>query len=113
MSAVVPVEVKQGAQATAGPASGWGADLQEREGLPDKLMLLGLRVDEALEETDRFIDRANIQGWSQVLVVHGLGTGALKAAVTAFLKGHPLVSSIRPGESAEGGAGATVVELKK
>ncbi|MDH4162274.1 MAG: endonuclease MutS2 [Nitrospirota bacterium] len=113
LAAVVPVEqAKQGSPAAA-VASGWKAELQEREGLPDKVMLLGMRVDEALEETARFIDRSSMQGFGQVLVVHGLGTGALKAAVTAFLKGHPLVSSIRPAEPAEGGAGATVAELKK
>ncbi len=110
-SALVPLEPVSRPAASAG--SGWKADLQEREGLPDRLMLLGKRVDEALEETDRFIDRASMQGFNQVLIVHGLGTGALKAAVTAFLKGHPLVASIRPGEPAEGGAGATVAELKK
>ncbi|HEY5996606.1 MAG TPA: Smr/MutS family protein, partial [Candidatus Deferrimicrobiaceae bacterium] len=94
-------------------AAGWSADLQEREGLPDRLNLLGMRVDEALAEIDRFIDRAGMQGFHQVLVIHGLGTGALKAAVTEFLKGHPLVASLRPGEPAEGGAGVTVAELKK
>lgn len=112
-AAVVPFEQQSGGAKGSASASGWKADLQEREGSPDRLMLLGMRVDEALEATDRFIDRASMQGFNYVLIVHGLGTGALKAAVTAFLKGHPLVASIRPGEPAEGGAGATVAELKK
>jgi DNA mismatch repair protein MutS2 len=97
----------------ASPARGWSAELEEHEGLPDRLNLLGLRVDEALAEVDRFIDRAGVAGFSIVTIIHGLGTGALKAAVTGFLKSHPLVSSIRPGEPAEGGAGVTVAELKK
>jgi len=96
----------------AGAASGWSAELLEREGMPDRVNLLGLRVDEALAEVERFIDRTGVQGPHQITIIHGLGTGALKAAVTAFLKGHPLVASFRPGEPAEGGAGVTVVELK-
>jgi len=95
-----------------GPASGWGADLLEREGMPDRVNLLGLRVDDALAQVERFIDRAGVQGFHQVMIIHGLGTGALKAAVTEFLKGNPLVASFRSGEPAEGGAGVAVVELK-
>jgi DNA mismatch repair protein MutS2 len=95
-----------------GPASGWCADLVEREGMPDRVNLLGLRVDDALAEVERLIDRAGVQGFHQVMIIHGLGTGALKAAVMDFLKGNPLVASFRSGEPAEGGAGVAVVELK-
>jgi DNA mismatch repair protein MutS2 len=94
-------------------APGWGASIEEREGLPDRVILIGLRVTEAVAETERFIDRAAMQGLSQVTIIHGLGTGALKAAVTDYLRGHPLVQSFRTGEPSEGGAGVTVVELKK
>jgi len=107
---VVPLENTAAADRTA---AGWKADLLEREGVPDRLNLLGMRVDEALAEVEGFIDRANMQGFHQVTVIHGLGTGALKAAVTGFLKGHPLIASLRQGEPAEGGAGVTVAELKK
>ncbi len=107
----VPVEQAAAAK-QGGPASGWSADLQEREGLPDRVNLLGLRVEEALAEVDRFLDRAGVQGFHQIMIIHGLGTGALKAAVTEFLRGHPLVASSRAGEPAEGGAGVAVVELK-
>jgi len=107
----VPLEqtsvAKQG-----GPASGWSADVEEREGLPDRVNLLGLRVDEALAETERFLDGASVKSLRQVIIIHGLGTGALKAAVTGLLKGHSLVASFRTGEPAEGGAGVTVAELK-
>ncbi len=106
----------------AGPASrqrttisqpGWGTALSEEEGAPDRLNILGLRVEAGLAEVDRFIDRAGMSNLSTVTVIHGLGTGALKAAVTNFLKNHPLVASIRPGEPSEGGAGVTVAELRK
>jgi DNA mismatch repair protein MutS2 len=112
MRDAVPLEVvtavKQGS-----PVSGWSADVEEREGLPDRVNLLGLRVDEALAETERFLDRAGMRGFQQVVVIHGLGTGALKAAVTGLLKGHPLVAAFRTGEPSEGGAGVTVAELKR
>ena len=93
--------------------SGWGAELHEEDGASDRLNIIGLRVAEGLAEVDRFIDRAGLSGLSVVTVIHGLGTGALKTAVTDFLKNHPLIASIRPGEPAEGGAGVTVAELKK
>jgi DNA mismatch repair protein MutS2 len=93
--------------------TGWSADLEVRAGIPDRLNLRGMRVEEALAEVERFLDRANMQGFQSVLVIHGLGTGALKSAVTGFLKGHPLIASLRPGEPSEGGAGVTVAGLKR
>jgi len=100
-------------EARTAASSGWSADLEERTGAADRLNLLGMRVDEALAEVERFIDRAGYQNLQQVTVIHGLGTGALKAAVTEYLKGHALVASLRPGEPSEGGAGVTVAELKR
>jgi DNA mismatch repair protein MutS2 len=97
-------------------APGWGTDFLEEEGLPreyTRLNLLGFRVEEALAEVDRFIDQASTRGISIVTIIHGLGTGALKTAVTKFLKNHPLIAAIRPGEPAEGGAGVTVAEIKR
>jgi DNA mismatch repair protein MutS2 len=109
VASVEPVSQKQ--QTTFAP--GWGAELREVEGAPDRLNILGFHVDEGLTEVDRFIDRARIDGLSIVTVIHGLGTGTLKKAVVEFMKNHPLIASIRPGEAAEGGAGVTVAELKK
>jgi DNA mismatch repair protein MutS2 len=97
----------------AGRAPGWGAELLEDEGPQDRINLLGLRVNEALAEVERFIDRAGMGGPAVVTIIHGLGTGALKTAVTEFLQHHPMIAVIRPGEPAEGGAGVTVAELKK
>jgi len=94
-------------------APGWGTELLAEEDSPDRLNIIGLRVDEGLSEVDRFIDRTGMAGRTVVTIIHGLGTGALRAAVTAFLKNHPLVAAIRTGEPAEGGAGVTVAELKK
>jgi DNA mismatch repair protein MutS2 len=100
-------------RAAATTVSGWGTELHEEDGASDRLNIIGLRVAEGLAEVDRFIDRAGLSSFSAVTIIHGLGTGALKTAVTDFLKNHPLIASIRPGEPAEGGAGVTVAELKK
>ena len=107
------VPLDEGTAAGQPSSSGWSADLGDREGAVDRLNLLGMRVAEAVEAVDRFLDRAGLAGLQQVAIIHGLGTGALKEAVTAFLKGHALVEAIRAGEPAEGGAGVTVAELKK
>lgn len=109
---VMPAESVPRPQAAA-TTSGWGTELHEEDGASDRLNLIGFRVAEGLAEVDRFIDRAGLSGLSAVTVIHGLGTGALKTAVTGFLKNHPLIASIRPGEPAEGGAGVTVAELKR
>jgi DNA mismatch repair protein MutS2 len=108
---VVPGE--RGRRPRKAAAPGWGSDLQDLEQAPDRLNLLGLRVDEALAEVDRYLDRVGLSGLTVVTIIHGLGTGALKTAMTGYLKHHPLVAATRAGEPAEGGAGVTVVELKK
>jgi DNA mismatch repair protein MutS2 len=75
------------------------------------LDLRGARVDEALAALDRYLDDAALAGLDQVVVIHGLGTGALRDAVRDRAGGHPLVTSFRPGERGEGGDGATIVKL--
>jgi DNA mismatch repair protein MutS2 len=109
---LIPLDLDPQGQKTSW-APGWGADLFEEEGPLDRLNLLGLRVNEALAEVERFLDRVGMSNLTVVTIIHGLGTGALKTAVTKFLMTHPLITAIRPGEPAEGGAGVTVAELKK
>lgn len=78
---------------------------------PEELHLLGRRVDEALPELDRFLDRAVRDGRAEVRVIHGHGTGRLREAVRRHLTSHPLVTAHRAGGKGEGGDGATVVTL--
>ncbi|MDA8017256.1 MAG: Smr/MutS family protein [Thermoanaerobaculia bacterium] len=78
---------------------------------PKELHLIGRRVEPALEELDRYLDRALLASMGQVRVVHGHGTGRLRDAVREHLSGHLAVSSLRPGGKGEGGDGATVVDL--
>ena len=79
---------------------------------PIELHLLGQTVDEALPLLDRFLDASARLGRDEVRVVHGHGTGRLRLAVRAHLKGHPQVDAFRPGGQGEGGDGATVVTLR-
>ncbi len=76
-----------------------------------ELNLIGQRVDEALEESDKFLDRALLEGKQAVRIIHGFGTGALRKAVRDHLRKHPAVKSWRPGNENEGGDGATVAVL--
>ncbi len=78
---------------------------------PD-INLIGMRVDEALPELDKYLDDAYLSRISQVTVIHGRGTGALKEAVHAHLKKLKYVKSYRLGAFGEGDQGVTIVEFK-
>jgi DNA mismatch repair protein MutS2 len=58
------------------------------------------------------MDRALLSGFSEVYVIHGKGTGALRAGIIEYLKGCHYVKSFRTGGHGEGGIGCTVVTLK-
>jgi len=73
------------------------------------LDLRGARVDEALAALDRYLDDASLAGLPSAVIIHGLGTGALRDAVRRAAAAHSLVRSVRPGERGEGGNGATIV----
>jgi DNA mismatch repair protein MutS2 len=73
--------------------------------------LRGMRVDEALRAVDLELDRATRAGEERVHLLHGHGSGALKAAVREHLQRSPYVAKARPAEQHEGGDALTVVEL--
>ena len=77
------------------------------------LDLRGRMVDEATVEIDRFIDDAELAGVKEITLIHGKGTGALRAGVQAYLRTHPQVKSFRIGAYGEGDAGVTVVTLNE
>lgn len=77
-----------------------------------ELNLIGQRVDDALEESDKFLDRALLEGKSAVRIIHGFGTGKLRSAIRDYLRKHPAVKSWRPGAENEGGDGATIAVLE-
>jgi DNA mismatch repair protein MutS2 len=85
--------------------------LERARTVASSLDLRGARVDEALDALGRYLDDAALAGLDQVVIIHGLGTGALRDAVRETLGAHPLVKSFRAGERGEGGDGATIVRL--
>ncbi len=77
-----------------------------------ELNLIGMRVDEALPELDKYLDDAYLSHLPQVTIIHGRGTGALKEAVHSHLKRMKYVKQYRLGTFGEGDQGVTIVEFK-
>ena len=75
------------------------------------LDLRGQRVEPALDQLENLLDQAALSGVSQIRIIHGQGTGALRRAIREHLHGHPLVAHAGPAAE-QGGDGVTVVELK-
>lgn len=76
------------------------------------LDLRGKTADEALEATVAALDKAALVGAPLLRIIHGHGTGRLKAVIRDYLKRSPYVAAYRAGERAEGGDGVTVVQLR-
>ena len=77
-----------------------------------EINLLGLNSDEAIAELDKYLDDAYISRLHNVRVVHGKGTGALRAAIHKYLRKVDFVSDFHLAEQGEGDAGVTVVVFK-
>lgn len=77
-----------------------------------ELNLIGQRVDDSIEATDKFLDRALLDGKQAVRIIHGFGTGTLRKALREHLRKHPAVKSWRAGGENEGGDGATIAVLE-
>ena len=75
-----------------------------------ELVIVGKRVDEALDVVDKYLDQAFLSGFSSVSIVHGVGTGKLKKAVSTLLHSHPHVLRYALDEH---NYGMTNVELTK
>lgn len=83
--------------------------VEKKAGL--KCDLHGMRAEEAEETLDKFLSDALLNGWDEVLVYHGIGTGKLSYAVKNFLKSHPKVKKFEDAPQHMGGFGAKVVTL--
>ena len=77
-----------------------------------EINVIGENVDEATRQVEKFVDRAFLAGLPRVRIVHGSGMGILRKALRQYLQQHPHVASVIEPPQNEGGAGATVVELK-
>jgi len=83
----------------------------DRGAVAPQLDMRGWRVEDALEELETYLNDAVMSGVSSVRILHGKGTGALRAAVREHLARHPLVQSSEPAPQREGGDGVTIVKL--
>lgn len=83
-----------------------------RAEVSNRLDLRGKTVEDSLDALELFLDQASLAGFAEVSVIHGHGTGALKAAVRDFLKTSPYVKNFRPGGDGEGGDGISIIDLR-
>lgn len=74
--------------------------------------LRGETVDEAIGELGLFIDKCVLNNIEEIRIIHGKGTGALRGAVTDYLKTHPNISEYRLGKYGEGENGVTIAKVK-
>jgi DNA mismatch repair protein MutS2 len=88
-------------------SSGGGLGLDEQTVVDVR----GKAADEALDDVVAALDRATLAGAPFVRIIHGHGTGKLKASLRAYLKDSPYVAEFRTGDRAEGGDGVTIVKL--
>ncbi|MCR4575517.1 MAG: Smr/MutS family protein [Lentisphaeria bacterium] len=79
-----------------------------------EINLIGLRVEDALEQLEPFINRSVMARIDEIRVVHGFGTGRLRAGIHEWLRRQPAVRSFRLGREPHdiGGAGCTIVKLR-
>jgi DNA mismatch repair protein MutS2 len=95
------------------PTAATGRPARQRQRAADELSpelcLLGATVDEALPAVEKHLDRAFTEGLSRVHIIHGVGSGRLRQAITALLEHHPLVRRFQAGDAS---GGTTIVELE-
>ncbi len=80
--------------------------------VPMELDVRGKATDEALPEVDQYLDEAVLASLGEVSIIHGKGTGVLRASIQQHLRRHPHVKAFRLGVFGEGESGVTVVTLK-
>ncbi|NLZ92912.1 MAG: endonuclease MutS2 [Firmicutes bacterium] len=86
--------------------------LYVRRDVPRELDLRGLTFEEAAMKVDTYLDEANIAALKEVCLIHGKGTGRLRAGLQEYLTKHFRVAAFRLGHPSEGGTGVTIVTLK-
>ena len=98
----------------ASPASKVTVTSQRGEGgSSDEINVIGMTVEEATDQLDKFLDDAALAHKAQIRIIHGHGTGALRKGIGKFLASHPLVEKHSFESEEHGGKAITVVELQK
>lgn len=85
----------------------------EPDVMSSEINVIGRTADEAQDAVEKFLDRAFLAGLPRIRIIHGTGMGVLRRTLRARLERHPLVASVTEPSQNEGGAGATVVELRQ
>lgn len=116
MRVTVPISALRKARGTANEvhvrSDESGMALEKARAFEPEVHVRGMRVDEAIQVVDKYLDDAMAAGARNLRIIHGKGTGTLRQVVWELLKNHPGVASYRLGEPSEGGSGATVVTMK-
>ncbi len=92
---------------------GISVQVSEPDVMSSEINVIGRTADEAQDEVEKFLDRAFLAGLPRIRVVHGTGMGVLRRTLRAWLEKHPQVASVTEAAQNEGGAGATIVELRE
>ena len=112
MNTTVPLKELRSAKASSlpkpAPAPKTTMNLSRAVSISPELNLLGMTVDEAISELDKYLDDARLSHLDSVRIVHGKGTGALRKAVGAYLRKQSGLK-YRGGDFGEGDAGVTIV----
>lgn len=99
-----------------GPASGGvrpaSPGRPEEPDVPAEINVIGNTAEEARELVDKYLDQAFLAGKPRLRVIHGFGKGILRRTLHELFAGHPQVDKFYPAPAQEGGAGATIVEMK-
>jgi DNA mismatch repair protein MutS2 len=105
IKAVSPLEAARGRGVTVSIA-------HPEEMVRSELNVIGRTVEEATGEVEQYLDRAFLAGLPRVRIVHGMGMGVLRKALRTLMERHPHVALVAEASPNEGGAGATVVDLR-
>jgi DNA mismatch repair protein MutS2 len=103
--AVSPLEAARGRGVTVSIA-------HPEDTVRSELNVIGRTVDEATGDVEQYLDRAFLAGLPRVRIVHGMGMGILRKALRSMMERHPHVALVAEASPSEGGAGATVVDLR-
>jgi DNA mismatch repair protein MutS2 len=106
------VEKVVAAPASEGTTRPWVKRETKTRVPPRELDLRGRRAEEVEWEVERYLNEAASSDLREIRIIHGFGTGTVRAIVREFVSGHPLVESHRPGKGNEGGDGVTIVSLR-
>lgn len=105
-------EADKGDASPRQPAGGKAIRLSKDRSVGLEIDVRGQVLQEALDNIDKYLDDAAISGLEEVFIIHGKGTGVLRAGIQDFLRHHPHVASFRAGGYGEGDLGVTVVKLR-